>query len=295
MATQNPSDNKVKWSLWHTLLILIIIIGTPLLVRWMLAPNPLLFDGETAIAPGGRLLWIWWTWVLGLLLFATVAGGGITGSWPFGWLINEQYRMSLSRLQMCLWTIVVLASFATAVAMNLVNQHPQEALAVAIPADMWLLLGISTTSLVASPLILADKKKQTTNTDERKRTLASTDMRFADAQAVPDAEVAERSSGQLARNASPAEASFADLLRGEQVGNCDVVDVARLQNLFFTLILVVVYALALLESFEQQMTGGGVISAFPDVDAAFAALLGISTTGYLAAKGVNYQAPQPGN
>lgn len=289
MATNLASNKTVKWSSWHTLLLLIVIVGTPLLVRWMLAPNPFLFDGESALAPGGELLWVWWTWVLGLLLFATVAGGGITGCWPFGWLINEQYRMSLSRLQMCLWTIVVLASFATAVSINLVNRHLQDALHVAIPADLWLLLGISTTALVASPLILADKKRQNTNIPERQRTLASMDMRYADAQSVPEQEAKARSSGQLARNTSRAEASFADLLRGEQVGNCDVVDVARLQSLFFTLILVVVYTLALLESFELQMIDGGVISAFPDVDAAFAALLGISTTGYLAAKGVNYQ------
>lgn len=69
-------------------------------------------------------------------------------------------------------------------------------------------------------------------------------------------------------------------------------DVARLQNLFFTLILLFVYTVTLLQSFRRR-PAQAVISEFRPLNATFVALLGISTTGYLAAKAVNYQPPGP--
>lgn len=120
------------------------------------------------------------------------------------------------------------------------------------------------------------------------------DMRLVDESvSVQEETVEERFDGQVERNASPKDASFADLFRGEQTSYADVLDVARLQNLFFTLILLFVYAVTLLQSFQQQATAQAVISEFRPLNATFVALLGISTTGYLAAKAVNYQPPGP--
>lgn len=117
---------------------------------------------------------------------------------------------------MVLWTVVLLASFATAVSLNIANNHIGTALRrVAIPAELWLVLGISTTSLVASPLILRRKRKVNLNVEDAKRTLARMDMRLVD-ESVSVKKVEERFDGQVERNASPKDASFADLFRGEQ-------------------------------------------------------------------------------
>ncbi len=304
MQSNNSSKQESKWQWGHTTLLVFIVVGTPVLIWWLLSPTPTLLGRVLTLTPYGELIALWWILTIALTLVAVIAGWGLTGRKLFGWLINEQYRMSLSRLQMLLWTIVVLASFATAVAMNVTNGHLDTALQVAIPSELWLVIGISTTSLVASPLILADKKRQPTNTGEAKRTLArmgvrvndensSASMRFADANSVAQEEkVEERFVGQVERNSSPEDASFADLFRGEQTSNADVLDVARLQNLFFTLILLIVYVAVMLQSFQKQVAFGGQINAFPPLDTAFVALLSISTMGYLAGKAVNYQPPE---
>jgi hypothetical protein len=68
-----------------------------------------------------------WGWVIALVLlgvFAAVAGQGNTGLWR-GLLIDERNKISLSRLQLTLWTIVVLSGFLSAVFSNLAAGQPQ--------------------------------------------------------------------------------------------------------------------------------------------------------------------------
>jgi hypothetical protein len=70
-----------------------------------------------------------------------------------------------------------------------------------------------------------------------------------------------------------------------------VLDLTRLQNLFFTLILVGAYA----ASIGSLLARSGVnistaqISQLPNLDASGVALLGISHAGYLAGKAVDKQ------
>ena len=186
-----------------------------------------------------------WYTILGLLfLFALVAGQGLTGSWR-GILIDERNKMSLSRLQLVTWTLVILSAIMAA-AMSNVAKGIESPLDFTIPSELWVLMGISTTSLIAAPAILSNAKEK----------------------------VATKSEG---------EAAWGDLLRGEELSNADKLDLGKMQMFFFTLILVVAYGAQLRGMFLGSETG---ITSLPIVENGMNVLLGISHTGYLASKAV---------
>ena len=106
-----------------------------------------------------------------MALFVVIAGQGVTGLWR-GMLIDDRNKMGLSRLQMILWTIIVLSGFLVAALSNLATGQA-DPLAIAIPSQLWLLMGISTTSLVGSPLIKSTKKNKTPSEAEKGQTLES--------------------------------------------------------------------------------------------------------------------------
>lgn len=108
-------------------------------------------------------LWGWLVISICMIGFLLAIGILITNRFS-GILIDERFYMTLSRFQLVIWTIIVLSAFLT-IALGRVNAlltEPSasdlEPLAIALPAQLWALLGISTTSLVGSPLILNTKK-----------------------------------------------------------------------------------------------------------------------------------------
>lgn len=256
-SLQKPTS---KWKLWHTLGLLGILVATALV--GLLIPLTL-------------RLWAWLA-TLGLLtLFAAIAGQGITNSWR-GALIDGRNKMSLSRLQTALWTLVILSAFLTAALVN-IRSGQADPLSIAIPSGIWILLGISTTSLVGSPLILNSKKSRTADPDETARNL---DLLKAQNLPQPDAVTNQ---GQIIVNVSPENARWADLFRGEETGNAAQLDMGKIQLFYFTFILVLVYAVTLGTLFLSQEK---VIGAFPDLDTGVLALLGISHAGYLTNKAI---------
>lgn len=261
-----------KWTGWHTFGLVAIIVAIALF---------------GLLIPANQILLAWLLTLGALTLFAMLTGHGITGRFWFGWLINEQYRMSLSRLQMFLWTVVVLSAFLTAALANIRVGHSDTAVAIAIPEEVWLAMGISTASLVGSPLILGGKKEKKTNKEEAEKTAIRLGLLAEDASPEDKEEVTKKhSSGQLDRNKKPEDARLYDLVRGEEVGNAAVLDLTRLQNLFFTLILTGSYAVSL---GSILVSASGMISKFPEIGASSLALLGISHAGYLASKAVDKQ------
>ncbi len=100
------TEQTEKWTGIHTvaavaIVILMFLIG-------LLVPNHLRLGG----------------WVLTLILlaaFIVISGHGITGLWR-GALIDERNQMSLSRLQIVLWTVIVLSGYFTAALANLTGQ-----------------------------------------------------------------------------------------------------------------------------------------------------------------------------
>jgi hypothetical protein len=188
----------------------------------------------------------WFSVVLLTTLLFLVISHGITGLW-FGLLIDERNKMSLSRLQMSLWTLVVLSALFAGVVVNLRSKDTREnAIQITIPDAIWVMMGISTTSLVGSPLI---------------KTAVKAD--------------------QIQKNGDAHQASPSDLFKGEENGNFTQLDLGKVQMFFFTVILVLGYTVALGAKFST-----GSLTAFPSVDNSMVALLAISHAGYLTNKAI---------
>jgi hypothetical protein len=267
MAEETVSQSKKissQWTGWHTaglVIILVLVVLAGLLIP--------LRDR-------------FWAWVLTLLLlaaFTIVAGQGITGLWR-GLLIDERNKISLSRLQVTLWAIVVLSGFLTAALSNLASGQPSP-LSIAIPREIWLLMGISTTSLVASPLIKNTKKAKAADPGE----IGQTSSLLAKQMGVDTVEGKVDHQGQLVVNKSFEDATWSDLFKGEETGNAAHLDLGKVQMFYFTLILVLAYAVALGTAFAGSSPG---ISEFPSVDSSMVALLGISHGGYLTNKAISH-------
>ncbi|UCD76722.1 MAG: hypothetical protein JSV91_07300 [Phycisphaerales bacterium] len=219
-----------------------------------------------AIAVGGLLL-VWWepvvAWLVVALLmtlFIAMSGFNIKGLGS-GCLIDERDRISLSRLQLIAWTLLVLSAYYTAVMVNIRNGVP-DPLAVAIPAELWVLMGISATSLVGSPLLVRGQGQHRVNV------------------------IGEDG---IARGDAPSDASWQNLFCGETNSNDKYQDISRVQMFYFTFILVLAYGFFLGRMFVdagRAAAGEAQIVELPAVSAGMLALLGISHTAYLGKKGL---------
>jgi hypothetical protein len=126
--------------------------------------------------------------------------------------------------------------------------QPTTPLSVQIPSEVWVLLGISTTSLVASPLIK------------------------------------HQSQDRVVKNQSATEAKLSDFFRGEQTGDFTQLDLGKVQMFFFTAIVIGAYAVALASMFLTRELSA--ITSLPALDSGVIAMLGVSHAGYLTNKAV---------
>jgi hypothetical protein len=208
-----------------------------------------------------------------------VVGHGLIGLFR-GVLIDDRNRLSMSRLQATLWTILVLSGYLTAALSNMFHAQA-EPLAISIPQQLWVLLGISTTALVGSPLILSTKTGETPQTPAMKQEVK---QKAADGQIpLPPDSVDTR--GKVPVWLWPSDSQMGDLFKGDEVANVAQVDLAKVQVFFFTLVVVVAYGAAVFQLFPHEWSSDK-ISAFPPLDQSVIALLGISHAGYLANKAV---------
>jgi hypothetical protein len=129
------------------------------------------------------------------------------------------------------------------------NTGSNSPLSVQIPTEVWLLLGISTTSLVAAPLIKDQK------------------------------------SDAIVKNQSASEAKLADLFRGEESGNVNLLDLGKVQLIYVTLIVIGGYAIAVAYVFLRTQS---FVASLPALDGGVVAMLGVSHAGYLSNKAVTH-------
>jgi hypothetical protein len=232
-----------KWTRWHTVAQLLIIIAIAVV-------------GVATPAWNMNRLASWLIIVALFLAFLFVVGHGITGRLQ-GLLIDERNKMSLSRLQMVAWTLVILSGLL-AIALTNIGLGSKTPLAIVVPTQVWLMMGISTTSLIGSPLLKSNKV----------------------------------ATGKIDTNDDLHDAEVADLFRGEETSNYDMLDLAKVQMFFFTLVLVLAYAVLLGSVFANTT---GPIGGLPDIDPSMTTLLGISHAGYLANKAIPHPdtPPQP--
>lgn len=249
--------SKPTWQWTHTLGLLLLTAALVLVGLYM---TPL--DRRGA----------WLASLLLLAIFAVLAGQGVTGLWK-GLLIDERNMISLSRFQLILWTLVVLSGFLVAGLAN-VAQGEADPLSIAIPAELWLLMGISTTSLVGSPLIKSPKKGKTAADAEKKIAFDLLEKKGVDPKKID-------SHGQIVVNTTPDQAEWSNMFEGEETGNAGHLDLAKIQMFLFTVIIVLTYGMALGQALKDST---GRIGEFPSLDPGVIALLGISHAGYLTSK-----------
>jgi hypothetical protein len=123
---------------------------------------------------------------------------------------------------------------------------------VVVPEDLWILMGISTTSLVGTPLVSSRKKSKTPTDEEAAIAMNTLADQGRDARALS-------TSGQLIGNRTMGEARWSDLFEAEVLAT---------------------YA-ALVAS---ALKSASVIEKLPVIPESMVALLGISHAGYLTAK-----------
>lgn len=223
-------------------------------------------------------LWAWLLTLALLVVFTALCGLTTTGRLS-GTLIDDRNVMSLSRFQMMLWTLLVLSGFVSA-ALIRVFHGVDKPLAIPIQGELWTLMGISTASLVGSPLLLGNKATLSPDDKDAKRG-------FELLKRQGDSDETLDKKGLLVVNTDPSKARFSDMFTGEEVANAAQVDVSRLQMLLFTMVTVIAFAAKLGAEFVRIGAGAGTGAEFsmPSLDTSMLALIGISHGGYLVAKG----------
>ena len=231
----------------------------------------------------------WIIFFLILIFFGVV--GKIIKNKILGILIDQRNKISLSRMQLVAWTLIVLAGFYAMGLLNLQDLGSAAAgspgpLDIAIPQEVWWLLGISTTSLVGSPLLQNFRSQQSSantpapDTSAAPAAPAASDSSSTTAATTDSQTTPVQTSSVIHKNDTDDKASFWDIFKGEEGSNYQYVDVSKVQMLFFTVIIMLAYVVALV----VQLREPGGTYAFPELNAGLVALLGISHAGYLTNK-----------
>ncbi len=162
-------------------------------------------------------------------------------------IIDQRNKFSLSRLQLVVWSLLVISAVTTEGILNAVWGR-MTPLGIDIPSQLWILLGLSAGSFVAAPLVLASK----------------------------------RDVGMLATK-PPNEHAWRDIFYGDDTGNSDQVDFSKVQQFFFTIVLVVTYAAAI-GSVIAMAKPSATLLTFPKLDDGFIGIMAVSQTAYIAYK-----------
>lgn len=246
--------------------------GTMALILALLLPAALLLATSHWVKPAfsGQDAWNWArfiAWIVSttaFVLFFLILGLSLKDR-ALGVLVNERNRYSLSRLQMTLWTIVILPALFVVLLNNLYEPGNTGA-TFTFNWQLLALLGISVTSVVSTPMILSPKA----------------DIATIGAPAQQSANPNPLGANALVSNPTPNEASLRDFVLGEETSNAAGIDIGRIQMLTISLMAVVIYgwmvAAALLPPSPAH------IAEMPIFDETLLGLVAISHAGYLAAK-----------
>jgi hypothetical protein len=321
-----------------------------------------------------------WFVILAILAGALLVIGRIGNEQWLGVLINPQFHMSLSRLQIVLWTLLVLSAYITIAIHRLSgNLAAMDANAIAdctktlgrapasaedcgggainitLPPELLLAMGISAASFAGTSIIQSAKKGKTLDVGSKSDLIAAeeekvknttdaveaadqamqktriimeqatetarsgapaSDMVKAGAEkdyndavlayklAQVDLEKAKKdrdraqaekqkaeveSEGLLHKNASAAEAHFKDIFMGDEIGNVKLVDMSKVQMFFLTLVVVIVYGVAVAATLHDAGAMKNPMGySFPRFSDTLDSLLAISHGTYLSVKTVDH-------
>jgi len=277
-----------------------LLIGAMLLFAW-LGDWLVTTAGWSKTISGGQVAWL-----AGLVLASAavlVAGVAVNGRWS-GAFIDSRNRYSLSQVQTIVW-IVIVSSGIVAAGVGNVERGIAGPLDLQIPAELLAILGLTATTLVGTPVIRNIKRSTTPDEPqaERVETKLGRPLPAATADAAAPAgpqvfafsgpgetapagvvtyDVAHE--GTIVTFADARQTTWADLLRGEETGNADKVDLGKLQLLYITAVVVFVYCAALFANLNPPPDAAGHAArlVFAGIDASFVGLLGVSHAGALA-------------
>jgi hypothetical protein len=259
-----------RWRPWHTLASLSIVGAIIGLSIWASTSMTLITDLN-----GHVPLWTFLGLAALLAAFAALVGWAITGL-PMGALVDpKKGRMSLSRLQMLCWTILILAAYLNAFIVNIAAGRA-DPVAVAIPGELLVAMGISITGLAGAQLVLGYKQNEhgTAVPTANGTTLVLRDD-------GTDASGASVRSA-IARTDRP---SWRDIFMGDTAERVNSLDLGKVQLFYITVVLILGYGIFVANSFVGVKTGtAGGIGSLPALDEAFVALLALSHGGYLTTK-----------
>ena len=215
-----------------------------------------------------------WLLILVLLIafFMLIGYSSGDGRWN-KIFIDDRNQMSLSRFQVVLWTLLILSAYFAIALARVHALFPtndlQSAMVIALPWQLLALLGISLTAVIGTPLILSQKKEIDIKQEDADRMLCGTEM---------------ENIGTVCQNKDIKDAKFVDMFHGDELADCSVINMAKVQMFFFTIVIVLAYGVLLLQLMvthnPSQITG------FPPFTEGTVALLGISNAGYLTQKAV---------
>jgi hypothetical protein len=188
--------------------------------------------------------------MMGLIFVLCATTGWMVNGRIDGVLIDDRNRISLSRAQWILWFALIIGGYFVVALWNVANDLSMPV----IQNQLLVLLGISSGSAVTSNLI-TEAKKPDSPTDTSK----------------------------LAVNASADDASWSELMLGEERANEKTVDISRLQQLVVTILLAIAFITLQWSALAKPGASGLLMPSFDD-NSSFLWLLGISHAAYLAYK-----------
>jgi cell division protein FtsL len=264
-----PNQTKSTWKPTHTVALVVLIAA--IFVVGLLPSN----QAIPGFNPPEHGLVAWLVIMVLLGACCVVIGRGTTGLWR-GLLIDSRNRMSLSRLQLLLWTVLVLSAFLTVAMFNIRQDPMADPLNIEVPSQVWGLLGISTTSFVTAATIKSQKKNLEVTSEAKDKSSAALEKVGDNPDKLADPQ------GALVAYQQPGDASVSDLFKGDEVISAAYFDLGKVQVFLFTLIVVFAYAAEVGAMLYSTRT----ISSLPELSTGIVALLGISHAGYLTAKAI---------
>jgi hypothetical protein len=267
-----PGSSKPLWGgLFFVSVFLIIVANTALL------------------GPDCWLVWAYPVTAL-LMIIAMIALGFTLSGRAEGLIIDNRNCMSLSKLQMLIWTVVVVSALTAAAAYNIRNGLSPHLpgggqtgpLEIVIPNELLFAMGIAATSFVAAPTVLSLKANETpTNADVQAAAASSPGQTL-------------NHNGKVYGRVSSSDAQWSDIFMGDEVGNGDSPDLSKIQQFAITLLLVGIYSAQLVQMFGVLHVPGSkaftFFDAMPKLGDQFVVLMGISHASYLVYKAAPHTA-----
>jgi hypothetical protein len=244
-----------------------------------------------------------WLGTVALVSLAVgIIGGSVNGRVE-GVFIDSLNRMSLSRFQMVVWTVLVLSILVSASAFNLQWADPSKAAAewrtlgvtpaphrgwgpldIDIPPELLFAMGIAAFSFVATPGLLSLKAAQSPQANALGATTTALGLSPADTS----------NSGRVFSNTQAGLARWSDMFRGDEVANADSPDLGKIQQFLITLLVVGIYAATAWSMFVALGDGSQTaVVRLPLVSSGLVTLMAISHASYLGYKYAPHVAATP--